>query len=668
MKTIAIAQARMGSTRFPGKVMADLGGKPVLAWVNNALWRSPGVNLVVIATSAEPADDVIEDWCKRYGALCFRGSETDVLDRFYQCAVKYSADVVLRLTCDCPFLDPNVVGQVIQLRQMSGAAYCSNQPTWPDGLDVECFTFAALSTAWREAFRSTDRDTVTQFIIRNRDRFPAEYLICPFPGAHKERWVLDTEKDYELCKAIAARWHHPTSPSCTDIMRILDNEPELRKLNAGAIRNERFYEGLAGEELPAREFGRSNALFTRAARVIPGGSQTFSKSYVHFPAGAAPLYVSHGDGARVFDVDGNDYVDLVSALLPVVLGYRDPDVDYAVRRQLSAGMSLSLATRLECELAERLRDLIPCAEMVKFGKNGTDVTTAAVRLARAYTGVDRVLVGGYHGWADWSIGATPNRIGIPDRVGHLSHSMRMRNDLLSLNASYSDQIAAVIVEPMGDEDYLRFLRKFCSENGIILIFDEIKTGFRYSMGGAQKLWGVIPDLACFGKSMGNGMPISALVGKAPLMKMLEKEVFYSGTFFGDTTALAASLATIKKMEDEKVIEHLWSYGRSLFGILPHNLDYISFEGHPPLIQIKFKDHKSANKNKIKSLFIQEMVQQGVLVLTENGISYSHKYPELQRIKSAYNHTLDVISESMMRGDIDKRLKGVVSAKPVREVA
>lgn len=667
----------MGSTRFPGKVMAELERKKVIAWVLSALQNSPGVDEVVIATSTLPQDDVIADHCKIYGWECFRGSESDVLDRFYQCARQYRADIVLRLTGDCPFLDPNIVGQVIRLRQLTEADYCSNQPTWPDGLDVECFTFEALEAAWKEATRPSDRDTVTQWIIRNADRFPQEYLICPFPGAHKERWVLDTKEDFELCKAIAKRWGKYTPPSYNDIMKILDAEPWIRDFNKGAIRNERFYQGLADEPVSERTFERSNAHFARATRTIPFGSQTYSKSHLFYPEGAAPLYVSHGDGARIFDVDGNDYVDLVNALLPVVLGYRDPDVDHAVRRQLSAGMSFSLATKLEAELSEKLCDIIPCAEMVKFGKSGTDVTSAAVRLSRAYTGNSHVLVGGYHGWADWSMAADAGKSsGIPDAVRQVSHKLKYGDpiDFDWWKTCLRGQIAAVVVEPTHDADYLKWLRQACTQGGIILIFDEIQTGFRYSMGGAQEHFDVTPDLACFGKSMGNGMPISALVGRRDIMKLMAEAngPFYSGTFFGDTLSLAAALATIKKMEDEKVINHLWNTGKDITdGIYKggHDPEVIDFDYPSCLMKIKFSNHPNASVPQLQALLTQEMVQQGVLVLNANCVSYAMKEPEVKRIVSAYNHTFGVIEACLEEhGLITKLLKGSIRASPLRKSA
>ncbi|HKU53446.1 MAG TPA: aminotransferase class III-fold pyridoxal phosphate-dependent enzyme, partial [Nitrospira sp.] len=471
-KTVCIIQARLGSTRFPGKVLKDLAGKPVLAWVVEAAQRAQGVDLVIVATSKLKQDDLIVKWCDRNRIQVFRGSETDVLDRFYQCAKKYNATVVIRLTADCPFLDYNVISDVVNLRRMANAEYASNidPPTYPDGLDVECFNFSALECAWSEATRASDRDCVPQYIVRNRDRFPAANLTCPLPGLASERWVLDTEEDYLFCQALAKlmRMH---SKTYQNILGVLKRNPKLRDLNKMWTRNERFYEHVSTENLPPRTYQRSDHQLIRALRTIPFGSQTFSKSHVQFPASQAPLYVTHADGCRIFDVDGNDYVDMVSAIMPVVLGYRDPDVDLAIRRQLDKGIIFSLATKEEAELAELLCHHIPCAEMVKFGKSGTDATSAAVRLARAYTGRDHILVGGYHGWADWSMAVSNRSAGIPARVKEMSHQ-------LSGYDGDPRHVAAVIVEPNDDPEYLKEVREYCTKNHIILIFDEIITGFR----------------------------------------------------------------------------------------------------------------------------------------------------------------------------------------------
>ncbi len=678
MKTLAIIQARTGSTRLPGKVMKLLSGRPLLQWTIDAVDAATGIDQIVLATSTLPGDNVIADYCKYNDVECFRGSESDVLDRFYQCAKKYNADIILRLTADCPYLDPTVVSEVVKLREMTGAHYasCIDPPSYPDGLDVQCFTFESLEVAWTEATLASDRDCVPEYIQRNRHRFKAINLTCPLPGLHTERWVCDTAEDFEFCHEIAKRLTKET-PSYLDILSILDKEPELRKINLG-IRNERFYEQLSTEPLPEREFEQSDRVLTRSLKTIPFGAQTFSKSHIQFPAGRAPLYVSHGDGAYIFDIDGNRYVDLVSAVLPVVLGYRDPDVDEAIRRQLDQGISFSLATELEAELSELICKHIPCAEMVKFGKSGTDVTTAAIRLARAYTGRDHIIYSGYHGWSDWSMARTDRNLGIPEGVRQLSHRFILGGDG-TLDVHPKDT-AAIIVEPNDNPDHLKALRKYCTEHGIVLIFDEIITGFRYSMGGAQKLFNVTPDLACFGKAMANGMPISALVGKRNIMQKMQPpdNIFYSGTFFGETLSIAAAIACIKKMERENVIPKLWYSGQYLATkiegfIEKHGLvSVVSLTGMAPRKILNFMPRTldvQGTADQIRTLFMQEMIQGGVLIINSNNVSFAHKQPELNRIVTAYDRALGAISRSIVCGNIaDLVGNSVVSAAPLRATA
>lgn len=646
MKTVAIIQARMGSTRLKGKVLRLLEGKPVLQRVIDSVMEVKNINDICVATSELTADDAIYDLVSDDVPI-FRGSESDVLQRFMGAAKFMRADIILRITADCPFIDPSVIEQVVRLRQMTGADYCSNidPPTWPDGLDVECFTRRALEEAHQEATRPSDRDCVTRYISRNRSRFPAANLTCPLPGLEKERWVLDAQDDYEFCCALAK---HISSwpPSYIDILTILDKHPELRELNKNHVRNERFYEGISDEELGPRFYDASQKLLKRAEKTNPLGAQTFSKSKLQFSDGA-PLFVSHGDGAYIYDVDGNDYVDLVSALLPNILGYRDPDVDRAVRHQLDSGTSLSLATRLEAELAERLQAIIPCAEMVRFGKTGSDVTSAAVRLARAYTGRNRIIAAGYHGWQDWAIADDPVRkTGVPN-MGVFGYSRTVTygsRDEFREYLKYRD-IAAVIVEPETDRDFLEWLRTMCSQFNTILIFDEVITGFRWAMGGAQERFGVIPDLACFGKAMGNGMPISAIVGKKEIMKLMAPpdNIFYSGTFFGETLSLAASIATIDKLQRENVIDHIWTESANLkVGIANAIIKHGVVEN--VIFDKSVLGRLSFSSRKIQDVFTRAMADAGVLIINSHNLTYAHKAPQIRRIIKAYDYALEKVAK------------------------
>lgn len=316
-----------------------------------------------------------------------------------------------------------------------------------------------------------------------------------------------------------------------------------------------------------RSFAHSEEMFARASKLTPLATQTFSKSWMAFGRYGSPLFLERGKGSRVWDPDGNEYIDYVLGLLPIILGYGDPDVDDAIRHQLSKGISFSLATDLEAELAEEMIRLIPCAEMVRFGKNGSDATTAAVRVARAQTGRDHVVVCGYHGWHDWYISSTVRNKGVPESVRALTTALPF-NDIKAFEKVFAENkgIAAVVIEPDGAEPpaegFLQDLKNLTKANGALLIFDEIVTGFRVALGGAQAKHGVVPDLACFGKAMGNGMPISALCGSRDSMSVLE-EVFVSGTFGGETLSLAASIATIRKLQATGCVERLWSLGDTI---------------------------------------------------------------------------------------------------------
>jgi glutamate-1-semialdehyde 2,1-aminomutase/spore coat polysaccharide biosynthesis protein SpsF len=418
-------------------------------------------------------------------------------------------------------------------------------------------------------------------------------------------------------------------------------------------------------------------LLERAERVIPTGSQTFSKSKLQLPPGAAPLFVTHGDGGRVYDVDGNEYVDLVSALLPNVLGYRDPDVDLAIRRQLTRGISFSLPTILETELAERLVKHIPCAEMVRFGKNGTDATSAAVRLARAATKRDRLILLGYHGWQDWYIGATTRNLGVPASVSALSH-LAPYGDLQAIEdlfVRYPGEFAAVMLEPMNTVEpapgYLKGLKELVHRHGALLIFDEIITGFRWAIGGAQARYGVAPDLACFGKAMGNGMPISAVVGRADIMRVME-DIFYSGTFGGEALSLAAAIATIDKIDRDGVIDRLWATGDELMTQAIARIaavglsDVVGLVGAAPWAILTFKDHIKTSKEAIKTLFLREMIAAGVLINASHNVCFAHNGADIAQVLFAYDHALAVLREALDRGDVDRRLGNQV-IRPVFSV-
>lgn len=638
MKNLAVIQARMASNRLPGKVLKQIGNKRAIGWAVNAALRTSGVDKVVVATSVNEENGVIEDWCKKQGVECFRGSEDDVLNRYCELIRIHEPESVLRLTADCPFLDSHVISDLVALHEAMGNTYTTNQwpPTWPDGLDCEIIKASALLEAEKEATSPTDRDTVTQYIWRNQSRWPASNLTCPLP-LEQERWVLDSPEDLQLMQIIALAFPAEWEPRWQDIWHLLNRNPELREINKNWWRNQRFFEAMTKEEEP-HKYTRSQAQLERASKVIPNASQTYSKSCLSFPP-TGPLFCSHGSGCYLFDIDGNRYVDLVASLLPNILGYADADVDYAIRNQLDRGISPSLATELETELAELMVGLIPCAEMVRFGKNGSDATTGAVRLARAFTGFDKVGIiqtgEGYHGWHDWAIAGTPRDVGVPGIVKSLTD--RMEPEIHSITEKLCrHRYAAIIIDPENhDVTFLADLKKACAQVGAVLIFDEIRTGFRYDLGGYQKYTGVIPDLACFGKSMANGMPISAICGPKQLMEGLGRKdgTFWSGTFFGETLSLAAAIATIRKLRDYDVPTYLWKLGKQLMAEIKGN-DTVKIGGLPPRPTITF----TGDDTRLR--FMKCMADEGVLIINSMNICYAINDNEVDKIISAFKKVLN----------------------------
>ncbi|MQF70517.1 aminotransferase class III-fold pyridoxal phosphate-dependent enzyme [SAR202 cluster bacterium AD-812-D07_MRT_10900m] len=419
---------------------------------------------------------------------------------------------------------------------------------------------------------------------------------------------------------------------------------------------------------------RSEELVERARRVIPGISQTFSKNPNQYVRNVTPSYIERGVGGHIWDADGNEYIDYPLSLGPIILGHGDPDVQTAVRDQLEDGTIFSLPHRLEVEVSELLCEVIPCAEMVRFGKNGSDATSAAVRAARSFTRRDRVAVCGYHGWQDWYIGSTTRDSGVPAAVAALTHTFTY-NDLASLEQLFHDhpsEIACVIMEPVGleapQDDFLDRVAEITRSNGALLIFDEVISGFRIALGGAQEYFGVTPDIGCFAKAMANGYPVSAVTGRGDVMKQFE-QVFFSGTFGGETLSLAAAKATITKMQNEPVIERLWEVGGRLqtaYNNISADLGLASVtscEGLAPHTVTPFTDASGAPSLALRSLLQQELAFRGILYLVGFNVCYAHTGEDVDITIAALKQSLAVVAEAVEQGTVEELLKGP-AAEPV----
>ena len=415
------------------------------------------------------------------------------------------------------------------------------------------------------------------------------------------------------------------------------------------------------------EFHESLRMYERAVRVIPGQSQTFSKGWTQFPFGASPIYLDRAEGGHVWDVDGNEFIDWPMAIGPLLLGHNHPAVNRAIAAQLGRGIAFSMPNRGELELAERLVDWFPYAEQVRFGKNGSDATAGAVRAARAFTGREIVLCCGYHGWQDWFIGTTTRNAGVPEAVRQLAIPFAY-NDLEGLRALFArlpGQVAAVIMEPMGVVEpvggFLAEVKRLAQENGALLIFDECWTGFRLHRQGAYGRFGVAPDMACFGKAMGNGAPISAIVGRAEVMTVFE-EIFFSFTFGGDMIGIAASLAVLEILASEPVLETASAIGQKLLDgvrelIRDAGLEaQVRIDGYPLRNVMAFQGD-GHDGLLLKSIFQQEAIAGGILAAGYHAPSLAHTAADVEKTLDVYLRVFGAIRRGLDNGALSGVLRG-----------
>ena len=415
----------------------------------------------------------------------------------------------------------------------------------------------------------------------------------------------------------------------------------------------------------------SDKLYARALGLVPAATQTLAKGPGQHVMGVAPKYLRRGSGAHVWDVDGNQFLDMNMGIGPLVLGYAYPAVDDAIRRQLDDGITFSLMHPLEVEVAEAIWEIVPCAESVRFSKTGADVTSAAVRLARAFTGRSKVLCCGYHGWHDWYISVTDRSLGVPASVADLTFTFEF-NDLESVRRALDDDTACVILEPVvftpPAGDFLEQVRKLCTANGTLLIFDEMWTGFRLALGGAQGFFGVIPDLATFSKAVANGMPLSVLAGRRDIMRLLDREVFFFTTFGGEALSLAAARATIEELRQRAVPEYIAMQGKAIREGYNRIAEGLGIAGYTRCTGMDFRtlvtfDSAAGDPLELKSLVQQELIRRGVLWGGFHNVSFSHGAAEVTHLLAAYEEVLSILKNAVETNTVRRRLRG----KPVEPV-
>ena len=637
MKIVALVQARMGSTRLPNKVMKPINGVTMIELLLTRLARAKEIDQIIVATSVDERNIPLVEHVRKLGYTCEQGSENDVLDRYVQAAEKHNADVVVRITGDCPLVDPDLVDEVIRQFKADNVDYCcnTNPPTYPDGLDIEVFTFKALEKARRDTADPFDREHVTPY-LRKPGNFKTAYI------QHSEdlsalRWTVDEPADFVVIEKVLQHFHPRTDFTWTEVLNLQLQQPDIFNINQHIIRNE------------GAIMGTGQKLWKRAKQIIPGGNMLLSKRAEMFLPDHWPAYFSKAKGCKVWDLDGNEYIDMcIMGIGTNILGYGHPEVDAAVQQTVIAGNMSTFNCPEEVYLAEKLIELHPWAHMARLARSGGEANALAIRIARAASGKDKVAICGYHGWHDWYLSANlgddagldghllpglqPN--GVPRNLKGTVFPFNYNNyaELEALvNAQDIGVIKMEVVRNQGPQDnFLHKVRKLATERGIVLIFDECTSGFRETFGGLHKKYGVEPDMAMFGKALGNGYGITATIGKREVMEAAQT-TFISSTFWTERIGPTAALATLKVMEHIKSWETITETGMNIRHgwqqlAEKHGLQ-IDHWGLPAMTGFTIP---GSNSLAYKTLMTQEMLTKGYL--TGNSVY------------ACIDHTAEVVAE------------------------
>ena len=666
MKIAAIIQARMGSTRLPNKVMKPILGFPMIELLLARLERARQIDQIIVATSLNDNNNPLVEYIQRLGYVCIRGNENDVLERYLFAARQVNADVIVRITGDCPLIDPDLVDAAVKQFKLDNVDYLSNigPATYPDGLDIEVLTLAALERAGRETHDRFDREHVTPY-LRKPGLFKTSTI------SHDEdlsllRWTVDEPADFEVISAVFHHFAPDIHFSWTDVLELQNKKSNIFAANRDINRNE----GAA--------MGTGQKLWKRAKAIIPGGNMLLSKRAEMFLPEQWPAYFSKAKGCRVWDLDGKEYIDMsIMGIGTNILGYGHPEIDAAVQQAVASGNMSTFNCPEEVFLAEKLVAMHPWADMVRLARSGGEANAIAIRIARAASGRDKVAVCGYHGWHDWYLSA--NLSDDENLSGHLLPGLDTKGVPQGLRGSvfpfnYNDyaeleglvnnhEIGVIKMEVLrntGPEDnFLHKVRKLATDRGIVLIFDECTSGFRQTFGGLHKVYGVEPDMAMFGKALGNGYAITATIGRREVMEAAQS-TFISSTFWTERIGPTAALKTLEVMEQihswdiiTKVglnIRKRWQDLADKYGLA------INHWGLPALTGFTFKSDKALA---YKTLITQEMLAKGYLAGNSVYVCTEHTPAIIDQYFAELEPIFSMIKDCEEGRDVMTLLKGPI---------
>ncbi len=646
-KTVAIIQARVTSSRFPNKIFQKIGNKTLIEILIDRLKRSRHIDKIVLAIPKNKKNDSIRKKIKNKVPI-FSGNENDVLDRYYKAAKKFKAEIIVRICGDCPLIDPNIIDRIISCYNDNDYDYVSNtiEPSFPDGLDAEVFNFDVLKKTWKEAKTYKERENVTQYILQ-KTKFRKKNI------AYKKnlsflRLTIDEKIDFEQIKQVYLKFDKNKFFGIDDIFRLYMQNKNLFKINSNIKRNE-------GSTLPTGQ-----KLWKRAKNIIPGGNMLLSKRPEMFLPDKWPAYYTKAKGCYVWDLDNVRYKDM--SLMSVgtnILGYSNKNIDGAVIKSIKKSNMSSLNCTEEVFLTEKLIEMHPHFDMARFARTGGEANSIAVRIARAASGKDKIAICGYHGWHDWYLSANHNTkdkkgilkehllpglstLGVPKNLKNTVYPFRF-NDFKALqNICKNNKIGVIKMEIFRNfppkKGFLQKVRNLANKKKIVLIFDECTSGFRETFGGLHLKYKVNPDICILGKALGNGFPITTILGKRSVMENAQS-TFISSTFWTERSGYVAALKTLQIMEKLKSWEYISKQGNKLKKhikrISKKNKLNINISG---LSSCPSYSIKSDNWIKYKTFISQELLKNKILGANTTYLSICHN----DKILNDYIKILDKI--------------------------
>ena len=644
-KTAAIIQARFNSTRLRGKVLKKINGISILEILIRRLKIVKNLDNIIVACSKNHDDNKIISLCKKLKIDYYVGSEDNVIKRYLDAAKYYKITNIVRITSDCPLIDPKVVSEIVKKFHKLNVDYASNiiKPTYPDGFDVEVIKFKSLKKSYLKKLKKNEKEHVTLEISNNKNYTKySQELLNDYSSL---RLTLDTFNDFIIIKKLFKKYNFNYYVSLKEILNLFKKNPAFFENNSNYERND------------SMSLNTGQKYWKKAKKIIPGGTMLFSKNPdLHLPL-KWPAYFKKAKGCKIWDLDDKKYDDVfLMGVGTNILGYSHNSIENKIKKIIGDGNMSSLNSVEEIILAEKLLELHPWSEMVRFSRTGGEANSIAVRIARASSGKDNIAVCGYHGWHDWYLSSNiqnPNNLDnhIMSNLQISGIPKKLKNTVFAFEYNDYDQLEKIVknknigiikMEVERDEkpknNFLKKVRKLATKNNIVLIFDECTSGFRSNLGGIHLKYKIIPDIAILGKALGNGYAINAIIGKKSVMEATKKS-FISSTFWTERIGSVAAIETLKIMQSLNSWEIISKIGKDIKNkwnkISRENKLKINIKGLDALPKFTFN---SKRNNLYKTFITQEMLKKNILASNVVYTCISHNKNILDKYYNVLNDT------------------------------